>query len=565
MLLAAVALFAVLAVVSSRQRTATSEMRVDVATPPTADPGAMALSADGQKIVFSAISDGRSQLWLRRFDEDSARILTGTDGGLSPFWSPDGQSVGFFADGRLKRIDLDNGAVRILAAVPNVRGGTWNADGAILVGTTLGPILRIPASGGAVVPQTHLATQQIAHRSPQFLPDGRHFLFRATGAGEGLYIGQIDGPETRVLNDAEIGIFLPGGYLLFIRQEMLFAQAFDSGTLALTGEPFLVAERVLGTALSVSQSGTIAYRTGSAGSRQLNWFDRTGKELGRVAASDSGTINDIALSPDGRRLAFRQTLNGRVEIWLVELALGTSTRLTFGDGRKFAPVWSPDASRVAFQSNPKAVYDLYLKSASGAGTEELILSTPQSKTPMDWSPDGRFLLYRTGDSSASYDLWAVPVDGDRKPFPVIQSSAQERDAQFSPDGKWIAYQSDESGSFEIYLQPFVIPGDQEGQGGKWQVSHGGGAQVRWRPDGKELFYIAPDENLVAVPVRLDSLRHSVELGAAVPLFRTRVGGAVQDIVSQQYAVASDGQRFLMNTLGDEAISPITVVLNWRQK
>jgi hypothetical protein len=238
-------------------------MRVDVATPATTDADSIALSSDGQRIVFPAIADGRPQLWLRSFDSGTARPLTGTEGGISPFWSPDNRSIAFFSDSTLKRTDLDTGAVRALANVPNVRGGTWNAEGVILVGTILGPILRVPAAGGAAVPETRLDPQQASHRSPQFLPDGRHFLYSATGNASGIYIGELDSAAAGRLTAADIAVYVPSQYILFIRQGTLFAQRFNPARLTLSGEPFLVAEQVLGNALSVSNSETIAYRMNS--------------------------------------------------------------------------------------------------------------------------------------------------------------------------------------------------------------------------------------------------------------------------------------------------------------
>ena len=565
LMLAAAIGFGVLSQFAARRRSPVPEMRVDVATPATTDAASMALSSDGQRIVFSAIADGRPQLWLRSFDSGTSRPLPGTEGGTSPFWSPDNKSIAFFSDSKLKRIDLDTQNIRVLANVPSVRGGTWNAEGVILVGAILGPILRVSATGGPAVPETRLDPQQSSHRSPQFLPDGRHFLHRITGAGSGIYIGELGGGPKQYLLDADIAVYLPSQYVLFIRKSTVFAQRFNPAQLTLGAEPVPVAEQVLGNALTVSNSETIAYRTGSAGGRrQLTWFDRFGKELSKLGAEQASAA-DPAISRDGRRLAFWRNVNGRADIWTLDLVRGASTRLTFEEGNKYGPIWSPDASRIAFQSDPKGVFDLYWKSATGSGTEELLLSTPQSKTPTDWSPDGRFLLYRNGDSASGYDLWAIPVNGERKPFPVIQTNFDERDGQFSPDGKWIAYQSDESGRFEIYLQPFSAPGDARKSTGKWQVSSGGGAQVRWRNDGKELFYVALDEQLMAVPVRLDSNTRAAEFGEAVPLFRTRVGGAVQDIQRQQYVVSSDGMQFLMNTITEDATSPITVILNWRKK
>ena len=566
LMLAAAMAFAVLSQFAARRRLPFPEMRVDVATPATTDAGSMALSSDGQRLVFSAIAAGRPQLWLRSFDSGTSRPLAGTEGGISPFWSPDDKSIAFFSDSKLKRIDLDTQTVRVLTNIPNVRGGTWNAEGVILVGTILGPILRVPATGGDAVPETRLDPQQSSHRSPQFLPDGRHFLYRTTGAGSGIYIGELGGGQKQRLLAADIAAYLPSQYVLFIRQSTLFAQQFNPAQLTLGGEPVPVAEQVLGNALTVSNSETIAYRTGSAGGRrQFTWFDRSGKEVGKLGGADQSSAAEPSISHDGRQLAFWRNLNGRADIWIADLLRGASTRLTFEEGNKYGPIWSPDGSRIAFQSDPKGVFDLYWKSATGSGAEELLLSTPQSKTPTDWSPDGRFLLYRNGDSASGYDLWALPVSGERKPFPVIQTNFEERDGQFSPDGKWIAYQSDESGRFEIYLQPFTSPDDGQKATGKWQVSSNGGAQPRWRSDGKELFYIGLDEQLMAVPVRLDSPHHAAQFGDAAPLFRTRVGGAVQDIQKQQYVVSPDGQQFLMNTIIEEATSPITVILNWRKK
>ena len=461
LMLAAAIGFAVLSQSAARRRSPLPEMRVDVATPATTDAASMALSSDGQRIVFSAIAYGRSQLWLRSFDSGTSRPLAGTEGGISPFWSPDDKSIAFFSDSKLKRIDLDTETVRALANVPNVRGGTWNAEGVILVGTILGPILRVPAAGGAAVPETHLDPQQASHRSPQFLPDGRHFLYRVTGTGSGIYIGELGGAERQHLLDADLAAYLPSQYVLFIRRSTLFAQRFNPAQLTLGGDPFPVAEQVLGNALAVSNSETIAYRTGSAGgSRQATWFDRSGKEVGRLGGPEEASAADPSISRDGRQLAFWRNQTGRADIWLFDLMRGASTRLTFEEGNKYGPIWSPDGARIAFQSDPKGVFDLYSKSATGTGTEELLLTTPQSKTPTDWSPDGRFLLYRSGDSASGYDLWALPVSGEagkRKPFPVIQTNFEESDGQFSPDGKWIAYQSDESGRFEIYLQPFAAP------------------------------------------------------------------------------------------------------------
>jgi len=335
----------------------------------------------------------------------------------------------------------------------------------------------------------------------------------------------------------------------------------------LIGIPFSIAELVVAVGvsnaagLSASAAGPFVYRAGLASAqRQFIWFDRSGKEIGKVGDSDSAGPAHPSLSPDGRRMATNRTVNGNTDIWMLDLVRGLLSRFTFDAASDVAPVWSPDGTRIAFSSNRKGVFDLYQKPATGAGSEDLLLATPQNKAPVDWSPDGRFVLYRSPGPTTGFDLWALPVDGDRKPFPVVQTTFEERDGQFSLDGKWFAYQSNESGRVEIVVQPSAGPG------GKLQISTNGGAQVRWRADGQELFYIALDGRLMAVPIRLASNGQSVEADAPVPLFPTRVGGAVQGTNKQQYAVSADGQRFLMNTIVGEAMtSPITVILNWKAK
>jgi Tol biopolymer transport system component len=332
-----------------------------------------------------------------------------------------------------------------------------------------------------------------------------------------------------------------------------------------------VLEQVFGAAvpapvaLSASAAGSIVYRTGSigGGQRHLTWFDRSGKEIGNVGEAD---VNSQApsLSPDGRHVALQRAVGGNSDIWLFENGRDVPHRFTFDAGIDAQPLWSPDGSRIVFASNRKGVFDLYQKLTTGTGSEELLLATPQSKNVSDWSADGRFLLFRSIDPKTGPDIWALPLDGNAKqmgnPFPVVQTNFDEKDGQFSPDGKWIAYQSNETGRFEIYVQPFPS------HGGKRQMTTNGGAQVRWRRDGKELFYIALDGRLMAVPIQSASNGQTVEAGVPVSLFPTRVaGGAVQGIFRQQYDVSPNGQRFLINTVTEEAAPPITLMLNWKPK
>ena len=549
------------------------EMRVEINTPPTTDPTALAISPDGQTLAFMATSGGQPRLWLRPFNAVSPRALPGTEGASFPFWSPDGEFVAFFADGQLKQIGIDGGSPRMLANAPGGVGGTWGPDGVILFSMLGTPIFRVSERGGDPAPATRLGAQQGAHYLPQFLPDGRHFLYWAQSGREpnGVYVGQLDGPETRRLLDADFpAVYAPPDHLLFVRQGTLLGQRFDRTQLALVGTPFPVAAQVtsssnnLRAAVSTSASGLIAYRTGSAGGgeRQLTSFDRSGHPLANVAGAFGNTQLSPSLSPDGRRVATFRALNGNVDVWLLDVERGVPTRFTFDSADDVLPVWSRDGSRIVFNSNRKGVHDLYVKSASGAGGEEaLLLQTAQNKQATDWSPDGRFLLYSTVDPIRNFDIWALPLDGDRKPFPVVQTEFEEHGAQFSPDGKWIAYVSIKSGRYEVYVRPF-----DQGNGSETRVSTDGGDQVRWRPDGKELFFVAPDRQLMAVPIRLGPDSQTLETGTPVPLFETRVGGWAGGLPGPQYVVSPDGRRFLMNTLREEAItSPITVILNWKAK
>jgi serine/threonine protein kinase len=552
------------------------EMRLELATPLTPDPVSLAISPDGQQVVFVATSNGRQQLWLRSLNSTSSRPLAGTDSGTYPFWSPDSRSIGFFNEGKLKLIDIDGGLVRELASAPNPLGGTWNSNGTILFTPNYtGPIFRISVTGGDAAMVTRVEGQQSSHRFPLFLPDGRHFLYYVPGGtnsnvlteARGVYVGQLDAASTIRLLDADAeAAYAPPGYLLFARQGKLIAQKFDSAKLELSGNPFPVADQSLalgGSAtsvgLSASAAGPIVYRGDQAGGlkRQFVWFDRSGKETGKVGPPDDANPLGQSLSPDGRRIALMRTVDGNTDIWTLDLTRGALSRVTFDKALEVDPVWSYDGRSIFFSSNRKGVFDIYQKSATGGG-EDLVLTTPLNKGVSDVSPDGRFVLYRS-PGKTGFDVWAVPIDGERKPVPVAQTDFEERDGQFSPDGKWVAYQSNESGRVEIWVHSFP------GSSGKLQVSTNGGAQVRWRPDGKELFYIALDGQLMSVPIRYPNSQ-TVEAETPVVLFPTHVGGAVQSLAPQFYNVSADGKQFLMDTIVTEAgNSPITVILNWKPK
>jgi len=546
------------------------EARLEIATPPSADPVSFAISPDGRALTFVALYEGRSRLWLRSLNATSSRSLEGTDGASCPFWSPDATSIGFFADGVIKRIELDTGSVRTLTTALSC-GGAWNREDTILfAGPLFGPISRISAASSATTRVDVTRPSKVSHRLPHFLPDGRHFLYYIAGPPDrrGVYVNDVTGSESRRLLDADTGaVYLPSGHLLFVRQGTLLAEKFDLAKRVVSGKPFPVEEHVAFNptkyvaAVSASSTDVFAYRSGSAvGKRQFVWVDRSGKELKRVGDPDPADPLDPALSPDGDRVALHRNVNGRPDIWLLEPG-GSPNRFTSeeiaADG-PIRPIWSPDGTQIVFASAPKKVTDLFRRPVSG-GNIEPILETDQPKAATDWSSDGRFLLYRSFSRNTGWDIWALPMDSrgiPATPFSVLRTNFDETNGQLSPDGKWVAYQSNETGRFEVYLRPFPGPGS------KWPVSRNGGAQVRWRRDGKELFYVGLDARLMAVPIQLASNGVQIGIGAPAPLFTTHIGGAVQGADRQQYMVSSDGQRFLMNAIVEEPTTPIIVVLNW---
>jgi Tol biopolymer transport system component len=559
------------------------EARLEIDTPPTSDSTSFAISPDGRTVVFAASAEGRSQLWVRRLDSITARPLEGTTFGQFPFWSPDSASIAFFAEGKLKRINVDGTSPQTLASAPaSFSSGSWNRDGVILFNPIpVGPILRVSANGGDAVPATSLdsAADNDTHFGPRFLPDGVHFLYYTdsrSSDGKNVYIGQLGRPDFRKkLLDADATTVYTSGHVLFVRQGMLFAQKLDVTRFELDGNPIPIAEgveyRAPAAALSASDDGVILYRHGprvDAGDQsQVAWFDRAGKEIEKVGSL--GGISAPSLSPDGRLLAFFGLSNGSINIWLMDLLRnGVTTRFTLDRANDVFPIWSTDGSRIAFASTRKGQHDLYIKSFAGNGSEDVLLENKQDKVPSDWSLDGKFLLFSSIDPKTFHDIWALPISGmsganaREKPISIVQSPFEDFAAQFSPDGKWIVFQSDRSGHFEIYAQPFPGPGAPE------KISSDGGAQPRFRHDGKELFYIGLDGRLMAVSIgssNVGAAGPSFNAGTPTPLFQTRVSRGIVSLDGQQYVVAQNGQRFLINTLAPDTTTPITVILNWHPK
>jgi eukaryotic-like serine/threonine-protein kinase len=546
--------------------------RFEIPTPPTSDPVSFALSADGRQLAFVAMAEGTPRIFVRPLDQVTARPLAGTDGARYPFWKPDGREIGFFADGKLKRIALGSGGVEVVADAPNGRGGTWNSDGVVVFAPTGGGVLmRVMATTrGTPVPVTQLPSGPGAHRFPQFLSDGRHFLFLGgtpSGESQNMYVGSLEGGEAkRVLAAKSVAVFAPPSSLLWVEEGVLVAQHFDQARAVVSGEPIPVAqdvgldEGVYRGAFAVSATGVLAHRASHGERRQLTWVDRRGVARGTVGPPDESGLSGAELAPDGKRVAVIRTVQGNTDVWLIDTGRGVPSRLTFHPGLDGFPLWSWDGTRVVFASGRNGPPGLFEKAASGAGDDRPLLVSGEPKVPLDSSADGQWLLYNTRHPKTGLDIWAAPMARDREPVPITQSSFDETAGQFSPDGRWVAYQSNESKPVQIYIQPFPGPG------GPRQVTTAGGSQPRWRPDGKELFYVGLDGRLMAVPIAVGADRQ-LEAGTAVALFRTQLATGPNinsggNGSKAQYAVAPDG-RFLMNmTLEAPTAPPITVVLNW---
>jgi Tol biopolymer transport system component len=527
---------------------------------------ALVLSPDGRRLAFTAIdAAGRRQLWVRALDEAAARAPAGAEGAWNPFWSPDSRWIGFFADGKLKKIEATGGVAQVLANAFDSRGGgAWSRKGVIVFSPfPMGALQQVSETGGAATPATWLdvSQQETVHRWPQFLPDGRRFIFynkSKVGGRGGLYEGSLDSKEkTLLLATNASGVYTESpagaGYLLYVHGEALLAQPLDSEKHLAQGEPVTIARQVAvdsedRSRVTVSASGVLAYDS-IAGGRPLRWYDRAGKMLG--VAQPSGFYLNLNLSPDDSRLA----LDRDGDCWLLDLKRGGISRFTFHPAFQAMPVWSRDGSRIAFTSTRDGDWNLYQKLTDGSGEEELLVKSPKVKLANDWSPDGRFLLYDSDDTKTGRDLWALRL-ADRKVFPVLLTEFNEHWGRFSPDGKWIAYASNETGQSEIFVRAFLP--DDLGKSAKWHISTGYGGFPRWRADGKELFYLGANQQMMAVSVKPGT---SGQFEAGIPrvLFSTR---AVVGNISS-YVVTSDGQRFLVNEEEEVVSAPATVVLNWQ--
>jgi Tol biopolymer transport system component len=532
------------------------------------NPLMFALSPDARNLVALVQEADTARLWLRPIERVTGVSLRGTEGAsrttppVHPFWSPDGRRIGFFADRKLKTIDISGAPPQTLADAPAGRGGTWNRNGVIVFAPTdTGPLFRVAATGGERVQVTELdkSRGETAHRHPRFLPDGVHFFYTVASAKpefSGVYVGALDSKETKRVGPGTSQMeFVPPDLVLFLRENTLMAQRFDIGRLELSGDAFQVAENVpqIGAGLagfSTSRNGALAHRTSdAAGGRRLIWFSRDGEVEGSVWTP--AIYQYVDLSADGKRLAVFKP-DGGGDIWITELEREINTKFTFDPSSDMMPVWSPDGKQIAFVSNRSGrVFNIYVKPSNGLGEDRVLLETPNNKLIWDWSGDGRFILYEETDPTTKRDLWALPLFGDRKPVRLLSTPADEFGGAFSPDGQWVAYASNESGSIQVYVQGFPEPR------GKWQISTGTvGTAPRWSRDGKELFYDAGGE-LMAVDVS-GTVAGEFKPGTPRELFT-----GLRGLGGHSFDVSPDGRRFIVISEGLETSSaPIVVVLNW---
>ncbi len=533
------------------------------------NPGPVAVSPDGTMLAYSGRTvDGVILLWVRALDEETARVLPGTEMAQYPFWSPDSRRIGFFARNKMRVVEAAGGPPLALCDAPAGKGGSWSPDGVIVFAPSYNsPIHRVSDAGGESVAITELDAERTdnSHRHPRFLPDGNHFLYMARSAsgsadGYAVMIGALDGSVDRMLFRAPTAVEYGSGHLLFLRDRTLMARPFDPDRLEFSGEPFPVAESVTvlptGTVIGVfsaSQNGVLAYLSGEAGSDayRLMWRDREGNELGAVG--EAGPIDEVHLIPGDELAAvtMEDGTAGTGGIWVVDLRRDLFTRFTFGQGYESGITATPDGQALIFASESSGSWVFIRKEIGGAGEGEVIYESDVDMYPTSVSPDGENLFFFRGGDNTNYELWVLPLTGDGEARPIVQTEFDEFRGMISPDGRWIAYTSNESGGPEIYVTAFPE------RGRKWQVSINGGVTSRWNRDGSEIVYHSPDGTLMSA--RVESRSGGLLVGQPTPLFNTMV----QPFGSQFWALSEDGERLLvMESTASRETPNLSVVVNW---
>ena len=509
-------------------------------------------------------------MFVRPIGSVTPQRLAGAEEAAQPFWSADSRSIAFISGGKLKKVEASGGPPQDICETADFSGGAWNGDGTIVFGTAQG-LFRVSAQGGKPVALTTLGASETGHFWPRFLPDGRHYLYLAwsgQASNRAIFAGTLDAKEkTRVMAAESKALYAAPGYLLFRRENTVYAQPFTAKTLALTGEPARVADEVTTNGsngegnFDVSRDAALLYFHGSTGAGagpqsdtadwQLAWIDRMGGQLDTVGPF--GPYRGLNVSPDGKRVAVHRHEATGGDIWVIE-PRGAVTRLTFDASRHNSmPIWSPDGSRIVYSSLQKGKWGLYQTLSNGSGTEELLFESDLLKVPMSWSPDAKRIVFWVQDAKTAGDLWVLPLDGDKKPSPFVATSFNESHGQISPDGKWIAYTSNATGRNEIYVQPFPAGS------GRWQVSVAGGDWPRWKRDSKELFFhaLGPSAFVEAMlSAAVTASGATFEAGGPKELVRTvglnlsHSGGDYQ-----MYDVSADGQRFLISQYVAQGAAP----------
>jgi len=537
--------------------------------------GPPALSPDGKLIAFVTTLQGQignRSLWLRSLDSVEPHPLAGTEGAAYPFWSPDSRFVGFFAGGKLKKLEVSTGVVLAICDVAEGRGGAWNQDGVILFGTRDGGLSRVSAAGGLPLALTTLDKQfnQTSHRFPYFLPDGDHYIYVAQAPEPHVFWSSLSAPKNLMLGDLNSNVAFVDGYLLYVREGTLMAQPFSPARGTLSGEPVPIGEQVQYdpqfnfAVFSASKNGEVAYQSGAVDvGTKLMLIDRSGKES--LLDQEPAMIESVSLEPSGARVALSIREAGtRGDIWLYQLGPKQKFRFTF-DQQSCCPIFSPDGSKLVYESaisKGAASTTLRMKAASGLGSEQVLMQSSDEFYPTSWSPDGRYVLIERDvlTPKRRWEIWAVPVNTSQPPFLLVKNADSARTPAVSPDGKWLAFAGQDTGRFEIYVVPFRPDPSNPTPAGKWQVSSGGGLEPQWSRSGKELFYNNTSYTTIfaaEITVKGDTF------GVAAPkaLFDLNP----HPVFSNFYAPAPDGQHFYTSVYSQGSAAPFTVTLNWTER